>query len=61
MKYMTTSQVADELNVKVRTVERWRETGYFKPDRRTSGNHSRYLRERVCQLKQERQFKQMMS
>lgn len=58
--WLTTRNVADELKVKVRTVERWRESGYFVPERRTSGNHSRYTREQVCRLKNQRLLEQLM-
>lgn len=58
--YMTTLEVANDLEVTIRTVERWRESGYFVPKVRTPGNHSRYSREQVVCLKQKRQLEQMM-
>jgi len=59
--YFSTTQVAADLGVTVRTVERWRESGYFSPDKRTPGGHSRYSKEQVLCLKAERQLKAMMS
>lgn len=59
--YITSKEVAKELEVTVRTIERWRESGYLKPDHRTYGNHSRYDKEKICLLKQHRQLEQMMS
>jgi DNA-binding transcriptional MerR regulator len=59
--YLTTQDVAAELKVATRTVERWRESGYFKPALRTPGNHSRYSKEQVCRLKQTRELEQLMS
>jgi excisionase family DNA binding protein len=46
-KWYTTLDVAEELGVTVRTVERWRSEGKFKPKRRTIGGHSRYSKEQV--------------
>lgn len=60
MTFLTTQDVAAELEVTVRTVERWRESGYFSPDKRTPGGHSRYSKEQVCQLKLKRQLEAMM-
>jgi DNA-binding transcriptional MerR regulator len=59
--YMTTHDVSTELQVTIRTIERWRESGYFKPKMRTRGGHSRYSKEQVCKLKQKRQLEAMMS
>ena len=58
--FLTTAEVANDLEVTVRTVERWRESGYFIPEKRTPGGHSRYRKEQVCQLKQKRQLQEMM-
>lgn len=58
--YLTTHDVTIELGVSVRTVERWRESGYFTPALRTPGGHSRYTKEQVACLKQQRQFEAMM-
>lgn len=60
MIYLTTKDVSTELEVTVRTVERWRESGYFEPVLRTSGGHSRYSKEQVWKLKQKRQLEAMM-
>lgn len=51
-KLYTTKDVADELNVAISTVERWRSTGQFVPAGRTAGNHSRYTEEQVRLAKQ---------
>lgn len=61
MLYLTTKDVAAECEVTIRTVERWRESGYFEPDVRTPGGHSRYSKEQVWKLKQKRQLEAMMS
>lgn len=58
--FLTTAEVANDLEVTVRTVERWRESGYFMPKCRTPGGHSRYSKDQVCQLKQKRQLEAMM-
>ncbi len=58
--FMQTEDVANDLDVTVRTVERWRESGYFVPDKKTPGGHSRYSREQVACLKQKRQLEAMM-
>jgi excisionase family DNA binding protein len=58
--FLTTKEVAKDLDVTVRTVERWRESGYFVPDVRTPGNHSRYSKEQVLWLKSKRQLEAMM-
>lgn len=60
MSWLTTKQVAVELKVTARTVEKWRETGYLRPKRRTRGNHSRYTEEQICKLKNQRLLKQLM-
>lgn len=60
MTFLTTQDVAAELEVTIRTVERWRESGYFKPDKRTPGGHSRYSKEQVTCLKLQRQLEAMM-
>lgn len=59
--WFTTTQVANEFSVTVRTVERWRESGYFVPEKRTRGNHSRYAREQICELKNRKLLEQLMS
>lgn len=61
MPRLTTQQVADRLGVTIRTVERWREMGVFVPERRTSGNHSRYSEKQLCAFKTKRDLEQMMS
>jgi DNA-binding transcriptional MerR regulator len=58
--YLTTQDVAAELKVTVRTIERWRKSGYFVPDKRTPGNHSRYSVKIVMELKQKRDFERML-
>lgn len=58
--FLTTQDVAAQCEVTVRTVERWRESGYFTPALRTPGGHSRYTKEQVACLKQQRQFEAMM-
>lgn len=58
--WLTTKQVAEEFNVTIRTVERWREAGSFVPKQRTRGNHSRYSKEQVCQLKDQKLLEQLM-
>lgn len=58
--FMTTAEVARDLDVTIRTVERWRESGYFIPEKRTPGGHSRYRKDQVCQLKRQRQLIAMM-
>lgn len=60
MPWYTTQKVAKRLKVTVRTVERWRESGYFVPVERTSGNHSRYSEEQVCELENRRLLEQMI-
>ncbi len=59
MKYLTTKQLAIEMNVTVRTVERWREKGTLLPQRRTKGGHSRYSKEQVCNLKKQKLLEQI--
>lgn len=54
MNWYTTADIAKEFEVLPRTVERWRVSGYFVPERRTKGNHSRYSEEQVCLLKEKR-------
>jgi DNA-binding transcriptional MerR regulator len=61
MTWLTTQNAADELDVSTRTIERWRRSGYLVPERRTSGDHSRYSKEQICQIKAKRQLEQMMS
>lgn len=61
MTYLTSKDVAGELKVTIRTVERWRESGYFKPELRTPGNHSRYSKQQVLYLKKKRQLERMMN
>lgn len=58
--YLRTQDVALEFKVTIRTIERWRETGYFVPEIRTGGGHSRYTQEQVQCLKQQRELQQMM-
>lgn len=60
MIFLTSKDVASELGVTVRTVERWRRSGYFLPELRTPGNHSRYSKEQVCTLKAKRELEQLM-
>lgn len=60
MKWLTTQQVAEEIGVTIRTVERWRESGEFVPEKRTSGNHSRYTERQTCEMKQKRELQAMM-
>lgn len=61
MTWLTTQQVAGRLNVTVRTVERWRESGVLVPAQRTRGNHSRYTEEQICEFQQKRDLEAMMS
>ena len=60
MNWYTTKDVASEFGVTVRTVERWRSTGRFMPDRRTPGKHSRYSKEQICHEKNRQLLEQMM-
>ena len=67
MMWFTTVEVAQELGVTTRTVERWRSSGVLTPEGRTKGNHSRYSEDQICQFKQQREeekqiklFQQMM-
>lgn len=61
MSWLTTKNVADQMNVTVRTVERWRESGELVPAQRTRGNHSRYTESQICEFKAKRLIEQMMS
>ncbi len=61
MPWLSSQAVADTLEVTVRTVERWRESGVLVPAQRTRGNHSRYTEEQICEFKLKRDLEQMMS
>lgn len=50
-RWLSTLDVAQILDTSIRTVERWRSEGKFAPDKRTSGGHSRYSRDRVEEMK----------
>ena len=52
--YFTSQQFANELGITVRTLERWRSDNKLIPAMRTRGNHSRYSKEQLCQLKSQR-------
>ncbi len=60
MPWLTTEQVAAELSVTTRSIERWRESGVLIPEQRTRGNHSRYSEEQICKFKVNRDLQQMM-
>ena len=59
-RYYRTRHVAEELDVSVRTVERWRASGKLVPKRRTEGGHSLYSREQVCRFKTKQFLEQLM-
>lgn len=54
-RWLSTLDAAQILDTSIRTVERWRSEGKFAPDKRTSGGHSRYSRERVEEMKKKLQ------
>jgi hypothetical protein len=46
-QYVTTPQLAKELGVGVRSLQRWVEAGLIEPDYRTPGGHMRWDVDRV--------------
>lgn len=51
MKYYSSFQAADELAVSTKTLERWRQSGQFKPAMRTAGGHARYSQDQIDNAK----------